>query len=345
MKRSTLERWWVGIPLIAIGAMILLKQLGYDIDVGSIFRTYWPVFLIWWGVKGLTEIRRHGGYAAFGPVIVLSIGGFFLARNLGVIGYSIGEFIRYLIPILLIGGGLYVLIGPGHRDRKHQGKGSMTPPSPPEQPYKPLSDKDLEMPSSFDEEFEKTFGKPNQESVSGKQQSFHSGEQQQNVNGGDKDSFDKHYNTHSGEQKYGGFGHSHSYGYQEDYGTKTFNKSTFIGDFHMGKEVFSLKPMNISSFIGDTVIDLTKAQIPYGETKIVISHFIGDVKVFVPEDMDLGISLTTNSFIGDMKLLDHKRGGFMGSAQEETPHYMETGKKVRIIASVFIGDVKVNKVG
>lgn len=132
MKRSTLDRLWVGIPLIAIGAMILLRQLGYDIDVGYIFRTYWPVFLIWWGVKGLTEIRRNGGYAAIGPVVVLSIGGFFLARNLGVIGYSLGEFIRYLVPILLIGGGLYVLIGPGHRDRKPHGNGSKTPPPPPE---------------------------------------------------------------------------------------------------------------------------------------------------------------------------------------------------------------------
>lgn len=51
MKRSTRDRWWVGIPLIAIGAMILFRQLGYDIDVGYIFRTYWPLFLIWWGPK------------------------------------------------------------------------------------------------------------------------------------------------------------------------------------------------------------------------------------------------------------------------------------------------------
>lgn len=336
MKRSTLDRWWVGVPLIAIGALILLRQLGYDIDIGYIFRTYWPVFLIWWGVKGLTEIRRNGGYAAIGPVVVLSIGGFFLARNLGVIGYSLGEFIRYLVPILLIGGGLYVLIGPGHRERKPHGNGSKTPPPPPEQPYQPLSPQDLEMPSSFDEQFEKTFGKSEQDPASGNHQSFHS----------EKES-NKKYHSYSDDQKFGGFGqansHNYKYGYEEGYG-KTFNKSTFIGDFHMGKEVFTLKPMNISSFIGDTVIDLTKAQIPYGETKIVISHFIGDVKIFVPVDMDLGISLTTSSFLGDMKLLGTKRGGFMGNAQEETPHYHEAGKRLRIIVSVFIGDVKVNKV-
>lgn len=344
MKRSTRDRWWVGIPLIAIGALILLRQLGYDIDIGYVFRTYWPVFLIWWGVKGLTEIRRSGGYAAVGPVIALAIGGFFLARNLGVIGYdySLGEFIRYLIPVLLIGGGLYVLIGPGHRNRKHQD--SVTPPQP-EKPYEPLSPQDLEMPSSFDEEFEKTFGKPKQEPSSGKHQSFHAEKQShQNVDGETYGQPHTKYNKNSNDQNFEGYGHFNNNGYEQGYG-KTLNKSTFIGDFHMGKEVFTLKPMNISSFIGDTIIDLTKAQIPYGETKIVISHFIGDVKVFVPEDMDLGVSLSTTSFIGDMKLLDTKRGGFIGNAQEETPHYREAGKKVRIIVSVFIGDIKVNKVG
>lgn len=160
MKRSMRDRWWVGIPLIAVGAIILFRQLGYDIDIGYIFRTYWPLFLIWWGVKGVTEIRRNGGYALIGPVIVLAIGGYFLSRNLGWIDYSMGEFIRYLIPIMLIGGGLFVLIGPRRRDRKHQDK--MQPPPPPE-PYQPLSSEDLEMPSSFDEQFEKTFGKPKQE--------------------------------------------------------------------------------------------------------------------------------------------------------------------------------------
>ena len=82
--------------------------------------------------------------------------------------------------------------------------------------------------------------------------------------------------------------------------------------------------MNISAFIGDTVIDLTKAQIPYGETKINISSFIGDVKVFVPEDMDLGVTVTTNSFIGDMSLLN--QNGVDSSAVPRRKHPI-TGKQ------------------
>ncbi|WP_440118124.1 cell wall-active antibiotics response protein LiaF [Paenibacillus sp. QZ-Y1] len=343
MKRSTRDRWWVGIPLIAIGAMILFRQLGYDIDVGYIFRTYWPLFLIWWGAKGISEIRRNGSYSFIGPAIVLAIGGYFLARNLGWIEYSMGEFIRYLIPVMLIGGGLFVLVGPRRRDRKHHDK--MQPPPPPE-PYQPLAPEDLEMPSSFDEQFEKTFGKPKQEQKNDSHGSFYTGKADQGSYGHQqKQKYDTYGSGKHGHGKYDDDDKydddAHYYGGNEN----TINKSAFIGDLYMGQEVFSLKPMNISAFIGDTVIDLTKAQIPYGETKINISSFIGDVKVFVPEDMDLGVTVTTNSFIGDMSLLNQKRGGFLSSAQAETAHYNEAGKKVRIIVSVFIGDVKVNKVG
>ncbi|MNJ47701.1 hypothetical protein D3C77_428680 [compost metagenome] len=103
--------------------------------------------------------------------------------------------------------------------------------------------------------------------------------------------------------------------------------------------------MNISHFVGDTIIDLTKAQIPYGETKINVSAFIGDVKVFIPEDMDIGITATSSALIGDLKVLSQKRGGFMSNVNAESPHYGEAGKRIKLVVSVFVGDVKVNMVG
>lgn len=200
------------------------------------------------------------------------------------------------------------------------------------------------MPSSFDEQFEKTFGKPKQEQKNDPHGPHFTGSTDSSSQGHQYKKKHQSYNSNDigyGEHYDDGYGNGYG-----DYGSgNTINKSAFIGDLYMGQEVFSLKPMNISAFIGDTVIDLTKAQIPYGETKIVISSFIGDVKVFVPEDMDLGVTVTTNSFIGDMSLLNQKRGGFLSSAQAETAHYREASKKVRVIVSVFIGDVKVNKVG
>ncbi|MNJ36999.1 hypothetical protein D3C77_318040 [compost metagenome] len=103
--------------------------------------------------------------------------------------------------------------------------------------------------------------------------------------------------------------------------------------------------MNVSHFIGDTIIDLTKAQIPYGETKINVSAFIGDVKVFIPNDMDLSIKVISNAFLGDMDVLDEKTGSFFGNLQKESLHYGETNKSIKLTISVFIGDIKVNTVG
>ncbi|MNI82249.1 hypothetical protein D3C73_1389400 [compost metagenome] len=69
------------------------------------------------------------------------------------------------------------------------------------------------------------------------------------------------------------------------------------------------------------------------------------MKVFIPDDMDLGIVANSNAFIGDLKVLNQKEGGFMSSVQVQSPHYGEASKKVKLVVSVFIGDVKVNMVG
>ncbi|MBW5446914.1 hypothetical protein GE107_12670 [Cohnella sp. CFH 77786] len=119
----------------------------------------------------------------------------------------------------------------------------------------------------------------------------------------------------------------------------------FIGDVHVGHDYWELRPMNISLFIGDTTLDLTKAQIPLGETKIHVSCFIGDVKVFVPNDLSVGVQVVSSSLIGDVRVWDHKRGGFFNHMSVETPSYSDTDKRIVLIASAFIGDVRVTKVG
>ncbi|MCK9911716.1 cell wall-active antibiotics response protein LiaF, partial [Microbacteriaceae bacterium K1510] len=83
----------------------------------------------------------------------------------------------------------------------------------------------------------------------------------------------------------------------------------FIGDIHLGHDYWDLVPLNISHFIGDTVIDLTRANIAPGETRITVSSFIGDVKVFLPTDSDIGIQVVSSAFIGDSKVLGRKEGG------------------------------------
>ncbi len=316
MRNGLLGRLIGGLVLISVGGVFLLNQLGItDLSLGYLFSTYWPVFLILAGLSQLGN-RPWSGSSFIGSVILIIIGGYFLARNLDLISLSPGEFFRFFFPLALIVGGMFVLFKPGSGRKNRQP--DFPPPPPSRPPVPPLNDTYFpEMESPLDSMFgglEKDVPKKE-----------------------DKEKYK--YNQEKS--------HYNSYGMGGGSSDKaeTVNKSGFIGDVHLGSDYFELHPTNISHFIGDTIIDLTKAQIPYGETKINVSAFIGDVKVFIPEDMDIGITANSSAFIGDLKVLNQKQGGFMSNVDAQSPYYGEASKRVKLVVSVFIGDVKVNMVG
>ncbi|MEF3352064.1 cell wall-active antibiotics response protein LiaF [Paenibacillus sp. GYB006] len=302
------NRFIGAVLLIGIGLVVLFHILnGGDFSLGYLISTFWPVIFLYLGFSSLKDKSYIGG------LILLVLGAHFLSNNLGYSYFSFRDLFRYAVPMALIGGGLYVLLSPRRRDRKHDQRTKedeeyKVPPAPPVEPSPLYSD--------FDKQFEQKFGSTV------------------------KDDDNKKYEQARQQNHYGNNNYK-----DVNFHDAKINKSTFIGDIRLGDDYYELKPTNISQFIGDTVIDLTKAQIPYGETRIHISSFIGDIKVFAPRDMEIGIMVNSNSFIGDMDVLSNSKQGFMSNAVAETPGYREAGKKVRIIISVFIGDVKVNSVG
>lgn len=317
------NRFIGAVLLIGIGLLVLLHVWnGGEFSIGYLFSTFWPVIFLYLGLGSLKDKNYIGGF------ILLILGAHFLGNNLGYSYFSLRDLFRYAVPVALIGGGLYVLLSPIRRDRKHDQRTKeedeyKVPPAPPVEPAPLYSD--------LDQQFEQKFGSTAKNEDQKKEQKY------------GFDSKMKEPINEAGERGQNYYGdNNHREGH---FHGARINKSTFIGDIRLGDDYYELKPTNISQFIGDTVIDLTRAQIPYGETRIHISSFIGDIKVFAPKDMDIGIMVTSNSFIGDMDVLSNSKHGFMGNAVAETPGYREAGKKVRIIISVFIGDVKVNSVG
>lgn len=314
MRNGFFGRFVGGMVLIGIGVVFLLNQMGMtDINIGYLFATFWPVFLILAGLINLSNGNGRGG-GFVGSAILILVGGYFLARNLGWISLHPEDFFRYFIPFALIIGGLYVLFKP--RDHRRRTPEFPPPPAPLDPPP---------VPPTFHPEMESPL-----DSI------FGSLEKEEPKKEAKQEAKPR--------REHPKFGHYHTGSMPGDHGP-IIEKAGFIGDVHMGQDYFQLKPMNISHFIGDTVIDLTKAQIPYGETKINVSSFIGDVKVFIPDDMDIGIVATSSAFIGDLKVLTQKQGGFMSSVTTESPYYGEASKRIKLVVSVFVGDVKVNMVG
>jgi len=123
------------------------------------------------------------------------------------------------------------------------------------------------------------------------------------------------------------------------------NRSTFVGDVYLGAEHWELTSTDIAHFLGDTVIDLTTASIPFGETVLTVSAFMGDVKLYLPNDIDVEICVEASSFMGHMNILDRNEKGMMRYIRTQSSHYSDAGKKIKLFVSMFIGDVLVKRVG
>jgi lia operon protein LiaF len=338
MNSQLINRLFVGIALIGIGILFLLNQAGIiAMDIWDLIWDFWPVPIIYFSAVGLLFQRRmNSGWSGsyFWNLIAFVAGWYFLGRNLGVISLSIGDLLPYVIPVALILFGVQLIVRPGgegkrrsERGRRHKERDRR--PIEADDPTENIPDwaPPAEPISNFDEQFEARFGRiaPEQDQAAEAAASRPQAEKRHDPD------------PEPGAKHAGRFG----YRWHE----QAEHRSGFITDIKIGNEYFELKPMNVSLFIGDTVIDLTRARIPVGETKINISTFIGDVKIYLPNDLDLEVCVVSSSFLGDSHVLDRREGGLFRNVTMTTPGYHEAEKRLRIHVSVFIGDLTVQRVG
>jgi len=377
MNEHFFQRMLWGLIIAAVGVGFLLNQAGIiSFSIGELFSTFWPVILIVIGMQNFVLGRMYRSGSTTWGLIMLAIGFVFLGRNLDWFDWSLGDIIQYGWPVILIVAGISMMFRPKGSKRSHDGDSDWkafphtprTPEPPADVPVPPAPPLH---PDPLLQEFEKrTAGadgaKPDggQPVREGQDAGYARGtghappppprDPRSYGSSGDwKREFKEGMRDFTQDMKDAHRQHKHKHKHKHcnertewwnhDPGVQT--RSGFIGDIHLGSDYWELKPMNISHFIGDTVLDLTKAQIPYGETRITISSFIGDVKVFIPNDYEVGIHVVSSAFLGDASVLEQKEGGLFKNMNVESPYYHETDKKIRLVVSTFIGDVRVTKVG
>ncbi|AJY75829.1 cell wall-active antibiotics response protein LiaF [Paenibacillus beijingensis] len=349
MNNHYLNRLFWGLIVIAVGAAFLMRQSGFiQFDIGELASDFWPLVLIVIGLSGMLGGSAGGGRGSFiWAAIMIVLGLVFLGNNLGWITWSVGDVMQFSGPIVLILIGVGLIFKPRRKPslpsqddewKSYSAYNEPVPPAPPLHPdprLEPLNvdggaAKEEHSPGRTDKDDHKEYDhKDGYSSMDTKQQ----WKEYRHAM--------RHARKHAHRSRHG----HHDRVEWWNYDPAAQTRSGFIGDLHLGEDYWELKPMNISHFIGDTIIDLTKAQIPHGETKLVISSFIGDVKVFLPSDYEIGVQVISSAFLGDAKILGRKEGGLFRNMNVESPSYNDTDKKIRIVCSTFIGDVRVTKVG
>jgi hypothetical protein len=87
------------------------------------------------------------------------------------------------------------------------------------------------------------------------------------------------------------------------------------------------RPLAAVAVMGDVVLDLRGAEVPQGEVDITATAIMGDVKIYVPDGVD--VQLSGIAVMGDKKV-----------AVREAPAG-QTAPKVVVKATAIVGDIKV----
>ncbi len=93
------------------------------------------------------------------------------------------------------------------------------------------------------------------------------------------------------------------------------------------------------SFIADTTLDLTKADLPKGLTQFRFMNFVGDIELFVPEGV--GVSVSSSAFVNEISINGDKEETILGGLHRQTENYDHATTQIKVDASGFVNEIKV----
>jgi lia operon protein LiaF len=120
-------------------------------------------------------------------------------------------------------------------------------------------------------------------------------------------------------------------------------KNVMFGEQKTPEHTYEWDDINIQTWVGDTVIDLSYTVLPEGETVIFIRNVIGKVQVFIPYDIE--VSVHHSVMVGNVDILHfHGSKMFNQNIHVQTADYEKQEQKVKIFTSLMVGDIEVRRI-
>ncbi|MFD1849441.1 cell wall-active antibiotics response protein LiaF [Oceanobacillus bengalensis] len=106
---------------------------------------------------------------------------------------------------------------------------------------------------------------------------------------------------------------------------------------------YGWRDVNIHGAFGNRIIDLSNTVLPNDTAVISIRHFLGKIEVYVPYDVE--VSIHHSSVFGRAHILGKHHQKLMNkSLLYQTEHYDAAETRVKIITSIFSGDIEVKRI-
>lgn len=120
-----------------------------------------------------------------------------------------------------------------------------------------------------------------------------------------------------------------------------FNHRLF-GPERTTEPVYEWRDVNLYSLYGHKKIDLTRTVLPNDTAIIAIRQLIGDIEIHVPYEVE--VSIHHSSIFGRAHIFGDYHGRLMNqSLYYQTADYQNNGPRIKIITSLFSGDIEVKR--
>jgi lia operon protein LiaF len=120
-------------------------------------------------------------------------------------------------------------------------------------------------------------------------------------------------------------------------------KNNVLGGQKTPEHVYEWEDVNIQTGIGDAIIDLSNTVLPKGESVISVRNFVGNIKVFVPYELEVKVAHSV--ILGTITILqNNEQRLFNQSVQYSTGQYEGSEHKIKIITSSVVGNLEVKRI-
>ena len=123
--------------------------------------------------------------------------------------------------------------------------------------------------------------------------------------------------------------------------SESLKSSNVFGDVDIRVTSPSFTGGSATTVFGDISVDCHQGGLADGEHSLTVSGVFGDSRVIVPPGIALDI--TAHALLGDVSVLDQKRGGVSASVRYTTPGFDGAPKRLRVSVSQVFGDIDVRR--
>jgi lia operon protein LiaF len=119
---------------------------------------------------------------------------------------------------------------------------------------------------------------------------------------------------------------------------------TILGDLKLTDPNWPLRDLTASTVIGDMQIDLSRAQIPAGETRIELRAVIGDIDIWVPQGLPLALEVQWAGVV-TLNRYGHRQDLILRRESDAPPDFESAPRRVRVRVNLVIGDLSLTRAG